>query len=68
DVDANPAVPVVAIALDLIVLGGLLRVKVASDPLVLIVAAAVMVVILIVEFIFLRTRPSGGQPEHSHSG
>ena len=68
EVDANPVIPVMAIVLDLIVLGGLLWVKVASDPLVLIVAAAVMAAILIVEFFFLRTRPSEGQPEHSHSG
>lgn len=68
DVGANPVIPSMAIVLDLIVLGGLLWVKVASDPLVLIVAAAVMATILIVEFIFLVTRPSEGEPEHSHSG
>ena len=47
-----------AIVLDLIVLSGFLWVKVASDPLILVVAAAVMAAILITEFFFLRTRPS----------
>ncbi|HWQ91581.1 MAG TPA: APC family permease [Clostridia bacterium] len=68
EVGANPGIPVMAIVLDLIVLGGFLWAKIASDPLVLIVAAAVMAAILIAEFFFLRTRPSEGQPEHKHSG
>jgi hypothetical protein len=68
DVDANRVIPVMAIVLDLIVLGGFLWVKIASDPLVLIVAAAVMAAILIAEFFFLRTRPSEGQPDHKLSG
>ena len=68
EVDANPVIPAMAIVLNLIVLGGFLWVKIASDPLVLIVAAAVMAAILITEFFFLRTRPSEGQPEHKHSG
>ncbi len=62
ELDANPVIPVMAIGLDLIVLGGFLWVKITSDPLVLIVAATVMAAILITEFIFLRTRPSD---EHS---
>ena len=68
EVDANPVIPAMAIVLDLIVLGGFLWVKGASDPLVLIVAAAVMAALLITEFFFLRTRSSPGQPEHQHSG
>jgi amino acid transporter len=68
EIDANPVIPVMAIILDLIVLGGFLWVKGTSDPLVLIVAAAVMAAILITEFFFLRSRPSEGQSEHSHSG
>lgn len=67
EVEANPAIPVIAIVMDVIVIGGFLWVKVASDPLVLVVAAAVMAVILIVEYFFLKSRPSEGQPEHSHS-
>jgi hypothetical protein len=38
EVGANPVIPVMAIVMDLIVLGGFLWVKLASDPLVLIVA------------------------------
>lgn len=68
DVDANPVIPAMAIGLDLIVLGGFLWVKIASDPFVLIVTAAVMAAILLTEFFFLRTQPSEGQPEHKHSG
>lgn len=68
EVSANPVIPVMAIVLDLIVLGGFLWVKIASDPLVLIVAATGMTAILITEFFFLRTRPSEVQPEHKHSG
>jgi hypothetical protein len=68
EVDANPVIPVMAIVLDLIVLGGFLWVKTASDPLVLIVAATVMAAILITEFFFLGNRPPEGQPEHKHSG
>jgi len=67
EVEAHPAIPVIAIAMDLLVLSGFLWVKGTSDPLVLVVAAAVMAVILIVEYFFLRSRPPEGQPEHSHS-
>jgi amino acid transporter len=66
-IKANPVIPVIAIALDLIVLSGFLWVKGASDPLVLFVAAAAMAAILGTEFFFLRYRPSEDQPEHSHS-
>lgn len=66
EVEAHPAIPVIAIALDLFVLSGFVWVKGTSDPLVLGVAAAVMAVILIVEYFFLKSRPSEGQPEHSH--
>lgn len=68
EVDANPLILVIAIVLNLIILGGFFWVKIASDPLVLIVAAAVMAAILITEFSFLRTRPTEDQPEHGHSG
>ena len=67
DIGANPVIPALAIVLDLIVLGGFLWVKVASDPLILIVALAVMAAILVTEFIFLRRQTSDGQPNHSHT-
>lgn len=68
EVGANPVILITAIVLDLIVLGGFLWVKIASDPLVLIVAVVVMAAILIAEFFFLRTRPAEAQPEHKHAG
>jgi amino acid transporter len=68
EIEANSVIPVIAIILDLIVLGGFLWVKGISDPLVLIVAASVMAVILVTEFFFLRSQKSEAQPEHSHSG
>ena len=55
-IEVNPVIPVMAIVLNLIILGGFLWVKGNSDPLVLIVAAAVMAAILITEFFFLRNR------------
>jgi len=67
EVDANPVIPVMAIVMDLIILGSFLWVKIATDPMVLIVAAAVMITILTTEFFFLRSRPSEDHPEHSHS-
>jgi hypothetical protein len=67
ELGANPLIPITAIVLDMVVLGGFFWVKISSDPFVLIVAAAVMAVILIGEFFFLRQRPADDQPEHSHS-
>lgn len=67
EVDANPVMPALAIILDLIVFGGFLWIKVSSDPLILIVAAAVMATILITEHFFLKKLPSDEHPEHSHS-
>jgi hypothetical protein len=66
EIKANPVIQVIAIVLDLIVLGGFFWVKGGSDPLVLIVAAVVMAVILITEFFFLRSQSSTDQPDHSH--
>lgn len=67
EIGANPVIPALAIVLDLTVLGGFLWVKVASDPLILIVALAVMTAILVTEFIFLRRQASDGQPRHRHA-
>ena len=68
DLDINPVIPVTAIVLNLVILGGFFWVKMTSDPFVLIVAVVFMAVILIGEFFFLRQRPDEDQPEHSHSG
>lgn len=55
DVKATRWVPAVAITLDLIVLGGFIWVKLNSDPFVIGVAVATMVVIAVAEQIFLKS-------------
>lgn len=55
DIKAARWVPAVAIALDLMVLGGFVWVKLNSDPFVIGVAVATMVVIAIAEQIFLKS-------------
>lgn len=67
EIKANPVIPVIAIILDLIILGGFFWVKGASDPLVLVVAIGFMAVILVAEFFFLKSKPPEDQPKHSHS-
>ncbi len=54
DIHANLFILVIAIMLDLLVLGGFLWVKVISDPLVVGVAITGMALIAIVETVFLR--------------
>lgn len=67
ELGADPVILITAIVFDLIILGGFLWVKIATDPFVLIVAVAVMAVILIGEYFFLKQRPSDDQAEHKHS-
>tara|TARA_R110002110_G_scaffold12718_3_gene60872 strand:- start:32000 stop:33337 length:1338 start_codon:yes stop_codon:yes gene_type:complete len=57
DIKANVWVPTTAILLDLIVLGGFLWVKLNTDPFVIGVAVAVMILIAVVELIFLNSKP-----------
>jgi hypothetical protein len=57
---------ITAIVLDLIVLAGFLWIKIFSDPLVIGVAAAVILAILIVEVLFLRHNPI--VPKDHHHG
>lgn len=66
-VNAHPVILLAAIGLDVIVFGGFIRVKLASDPFVLIVALAVMAIILIAELVFLRQARVGKSRGHSHS-
>ncbi len=54
EVNANPAILVTAIALDVVVLGAILVVKAGSDALVIYAAAAGMVLIFAGERLFLR--------------
>ncbi|WP_404377795.1 APC family permease [Vreelandella aquamarina] len=65
-VGANRIIPSIAILLDAIVLLGFIWVKATSDPLVLIVAGAVMVTILLGEWLFLARRRPPKDNEHSH--
>lgn len=66
-VSAKPAIPIIAIVLDVVVLGGFVWVKATSDPLVLLVAAVVMALILIGEGLFLSKRESRAGDDHSHT-
>jgi amino acid transporter len=57
EIGARLSVLIAAIILDLIVLAGFVWIKVVNDPLVVGVAAVVMLAILIVETLFLRHNP-----------
>ena len=57
EIKARPLILIIAIILDSIVLSGFIYIKIQSDPLVVSVAGAVMLVILIVEVLFLRYNP-----------
>jgi amino acid transporter len=57
ELGARSSILITAIVLDLFVLAGFLWVKLSSDPLVVGVACAVMAVILVSEFVFLRNNP-----------
>lgn len=70
DIHARAWVPATAIFLDLLALGGFVWVKLNSDPLVIGIAVATMMVIAIAEQIFLKNsagaRQSGEQESHEH--
>ena len=70
DVKATIWVPSLAIILDLMVLGGFLWVKVGSDPFVIVIAVATMIVIAMGEQIFLkssaRKKAMGDEDSHAH--
>ncbi|MFT4852771.1 MAG: amino acid transporter [Cyclobacteriaceae bacterium] len=57
EIGARLSILIAAIVLDLIVLAGFVWIKIASDPLVVGIAAAVMLSILIMEVLFLRYNP-----------
>lgn len=65
EIGARLAILISAIALDLIVLAGFVWIKATNDPLVLGVAAAVMLAILITEILFLRHNPIESEA-HKH--
>jgi len=70
DVKASIWVPAVAIILDMMVLGGFAWVKLNSDPFVISVAVATMIVIAVAAQIFLkssaRKQAVDGDEAHSH--
>jgi len=69
DVKATIWVPSLAIVLDLMVLGGFVWVKLASDPFVIGVAVVTMIVIAIGEQIFLKSsaRRKAIENDESHA-
>jgi amino acid transporter len=69
ELNAKAWIPVTAIVLDLLVLGGFVWVKLNTDPFVIGVAVVAMIVIAVGEQIFLK-KSSGIEPptgEHSHA-
>ncbi|GAA3977048.1 APC family permease [Allohahella marinimesophila] len=67
DVKAKAWVPVTAILLDLLVLGGFVWAKLNTDPFVIGVAVVTMIVIAIVEQIFLKRTGGIEPPEGAHA-
>jgi hypothetical protein len=55
DIQANPVIPAIAICLNMLLLSGFVVSKWHSDPLILGVAIALMGLIWVVEYYFLKT-------------
>jgi len=70
DVKANLWVPATAIALDVLVLGGFLWVKISTDPFVIGVAVVTMIIIAVAETLFLKKSATSAQSDegepHAH--
>ncbi|MDQ2075894.1 APC family permease [Marinimicrobium sp. ABcell2] len=70
EVKARAWVPATAILLDLLALGGFVWVKLNSDPFVIGVAVAAMIIIAVVEYVFLKksrqVEQSGREGSHTH--
>jgi hypothetical protein len=67
DIKANVWVPVAAIGLDLLVLGGFVWVKLNTDPFVIGVAVITIIVIAAAEQIFLKKTGGIEPPKGAHS-
>jgi amino acid transporter len=65
EIGARLSILIAAMLLDLVVLAGFIWIKLASDPLVVGVAGALMLAILIMEVLFLRFNPILAE-DHSH--
>ena len=67
EVQANPLILVIAIVLDIVVLGAFLAIKAKTDILIIIVALTALALVFAGEWLFLRSRPqSQSQSEHHH--
>ncbi len=67
EVQANALILVIAIVLDIVVLGAFLAIKAKTDILIIIVSLVVLVLVFAGEWFFLRSRPqSQSQSEHHH--
>jgi len=67
DIKAKPWVPVTAIILDLLALGGFIWVKLNSDPFVIGVAVGVMLLIAVGEYFFLQSQKRKGIMQKSQT-
>tara|TARA_R110001599_G_scaffold107938_1_gene270818 strand:+ start:8846 stop:9838 length:993 start_codon:yes stop_codon:yes gene_type:complete len=67
NVKANRWVPATAIALDVLVLGGFMWVKINTDPFVIGVAVASMITIAVAETLFLKTSAKSAQSDERTS-
>ena len=66
DITASAWVPATAILLDALVLSGFVWVKLTTDPLVIGVAVAVMILIAVGESVFLKSRFGHDEKTHVH--
>jgi amino acid transporter len=67
DVQANGLILVMAIVLDIVVLGAFLAIKAKTDILIIIFSLVVLALVFAGEWLFLRSRPqSQSQSEHHH--
>lgn len=67
DINARAWVPVTAILLDVLALGGFVWVKLNSDPFVIGVAVVAMIITAIAEQIFLKRSAGAGTQDHDES-
>jgi hypothetical protein len=66
-VQANALILVIAIVLDIVVLGAFLTIKVQTDVLIIIVSVVVLALVFAGEWLFLRSHPepqSGAKHQH----
>lgn len=67
DVGANPVILISAIAFDMLALGAFILIKLASDPLIIWIALAAIILIFGLEYLFLRARKTAAEkPAHKH--